>query len=145
MPKRFVALLLAVMLVFLSACGTAQNQYDTAAVFAAQQQERAAWLADPDDAALWEALGLSGTVVLGEQISSRTIGAQSWLLQPAEVEGRSVTLCYCLDEQGRPLLDLRASFGLNSLPVEEWRQQSDLFTVRVTAALGGELPQGYET
>ncbi len=145
MPKRFVALLLAVMLVFLSACGTAQNQYDAAAVFAAQQQERAAWLADPDDAALWEALGLSGTVVLGEQITSRTIGAQSWLLQPAEVEGRSVTLCYCLDEQGRPLLDLRASFGLNSLPVEEWRQQSDLFTVRVTAALGGELPQDYET
>ena len=82
-----VALLLAVMLVFLSACGTAQNQYDTAAVFAAQQQERAAWLADPDDAALWEALGLSGTVVLGEQITSRTIGAQSWLLQPAEVGG----------------------------------------------------------
>ena len=145
MPKRFVALLLAVMLVFLSACGTAQNQYDTAAVFAAQQEERAAWLADPDDAALWEDLGLSGTVVLGEQITSRTIGAQSWLLQPAEVEGRSVTLCYCLDEQGRPLLDLRASFGLNSLPVEEWRQQSDLFTVRVTAALGGELPQDYET
>ena len=57
--------------------------------------------------------------------------------------GTAATLCYCVDEQNRPLLDLRASFGLNVLPVEDWSLCTDLFTVRVWAQLGGELPENY--
>ena len=72
-----------------------------------------------------------------------TIGAQRWLLQPATVNGEAVTLCFCLNEQDRPLLDLRASFGLNALSPEEWDACEDLFTVRVWATLGGELPETY--
>ena len=54
-----------------------------------------------------------------------------------------MTLCYCIDEQNRPLLDLRASFGINVLPVEEWTACEDLFIVRVWAQQGGDLPEGY--
>lgn len=54
-----------------------------------------------------------------------------------------MTLCYCVDEQNRPLLDLRASFGINVLPVEEWTACEDLFIVRVWAQQGGDLPEGY--
>lgn len=142
MLKRYLALLLAVMLVIMSACGT-QNQYELSAVFAAAEEERASWLVDPDNAALWEQLGLSGSVVSAGEPSFLAIGAQQWVLQPADVNGSAVTLCYCLDEQSRPLLDLRASFGLNVLSVQEWYGCEDLFTVRVWASLGGELPQMY--
>ena len=54
-----------------------------------------------------------------------------------------MTLCYCVDEQNRPLLDLRASFGINVLPVEEWTACEDLFIVRVWAQQGGDLPENY--
>ena len=74
-----------------------------------------------------------------------TIGAQHWVLQPATVEGRETTLCYCIDEDNRPLLDLRASFGINVLPVEEWSLCTDLFTVRVWVQQGDALPEGYLT
>lgn len=141
MLKRITALLLAVMMILLTACGA--KEYDLSAVFAAEEAERAGWLADPDNAALWEELGLSGSVVSAGEPAAMTIGAQQWLLQPATVNGEAVTLCYCLDEQNRPLLDLRASFGLNVLPPEEWYACEDLFTVRVWATLGGELPEGY--
>ena len=126
MLKRWTALLLAVMLVLLTACG-AQKEYKLSAVFAAAEEDRPQWLADPDNAALWEQLGLSGSVVSDGDPAALTIGAQNWVLQPATVEGRSVTLCYCVDEQNRPLLDLRASFGINVLPVEEWTACEDLF------------------
>ena len=59
MLKRITALLLAVMMLLLTACGT-QKEYKLSAVFAASEQERTAWLADPDNAPLWEQLGLSG-------------------------------------------------------------------------------------
>ena len=62
MLKRWTALLLAVMLIFLTACG-AQKEYKLSAVFAAAEEDRPQWLADPDNAALWEQLGLSGSVV----------------------------------------------------------------------------------
>lgn len=142
MLRRFTALLLAVMLVLLTACGT-QKQYNMSAVFAAAPEDRSQWLADPDDAGLWEQLGLSGSVVSAGEAASLTIGTQNWLLQPATVNGTAATLCYCVDEQNRPLLDLRASFGLNVLPVEDWSLCTDLFTVRVWAQLGGELPENY--
>lgn len=142
MLKRFTALLLAVMLVLLTACGTSK-QYKLSAVFAAAEEERPQWLADPDNAVLWEQLGLSGTVVSQGDPTSLTIGAQNWVLQPAAVQGSDVTLCYCIDEDDRPLLDLRASFGINVLPVEDWSRCTDLFTVRVWAQRGGQLPQMY--
>ncbi len=142
MLKRWTALLLAVMLIFLTACG-AQKEYKLSAVFAAAEEDRTQWLADPDNAALWEQLGLSGSVVSDGDPAALTIGAQHWVLQPATVEGRSVTLCYCVDEQNRPLLDLRASFGINVLPVEEWTACEDLFIVRVWAQQGGKLPENY--
>lgn len=142
MLKRWTALLLAVMLVLLTACG-AQKEYKLSAVFAAAEEERTQWLADPDNAALWEQLGLSGSVVSDGDPTTLTIGAQHWVLQPAAVEGKPVTLCYCVDEQNRPLLDLRASFGINVLPVEEWTACEDLFIVRVWAQQGGDLPEGY--
>ena len=142
MLKRWTALLLAVMLVLLTAC-SAQKEYKLSAVFAAAEEDRTQWLADPDNAALWEQLGLSGSVVSDGDPAALTIGAQNWVLQPATVEGRSVTLCYCVDEQNRPLLDLRASFGINVLPVEEWTACEDLFIVRVWAQQGGKLPEGY--
>ena len=142
MLKRWTALLLAVMLIFLTACG-AQKEYKLSAVFAAAEEDRPQWLADPDNAALWEQLGLSGSVVSDGDPAALTIGAQHWVLQPATVEGRSVTLCYCVDEQNRPLLDLRASFGINVLPVEEWTACEDLFIVRVWARQGGDLPENY--
>ena len=53
MLKRWTALLLAVMLVLLTACG-AQKEYKLSAVFAAAEEDRPQWLADPDNAALWE-------------------------------------------------------------------------------------------
>ena len=53
MLKRWTALLLAVMLIFLTACG-AQKEYKLSAVFAAAEEDRTQWLADPDNAALWE-------------------------------------------------------------------------------------------
>ena len=137
MLKRWTALLLAVMLIFLTAC-SAQKEYKLSAVFAAAEEDRPQWLADPDNAALWEQLGLSGSVVSDGDPAALTIGAQNWVLQPATVEGRSVTLCYCVDEQNRPLLDLRASFGINVLPVEEWTACEDLFIVRVWARQGGD-------
>ena len=62
MLKRWTALLLAVMLVLLTAC-SAQKEYKLSAVFAAAEEDRTQWLADPDNAALWEQLGLSGSVV----------------------------------------------------------------------------------
>ena len=62
MLKRWTALLLAVMLIFLTACG-AQKEYKLSAVFAAAEEDRTQWLADPDNAALWEQLGLSGSKV----------------------------------------------------------------------------------
>ena len=62
MLKRITALLLAVMLLLLTACDT-QKEYKLSAVFAASEQERTAWLADPDNAPLWEQLGLSGAVL----------------------------------------------------------------------------------
>lgn len=62
MLKRWTALLLAVMLIFLTAC-SAQKEYKLSAVFAAAEEDRPQWLADPDNAALWEQLGLSGSVV----------------------------------------------------------------------------------
>lgn len=142
MLKRWTALLLAVMLIFLTAC-SAQKEYKLSAVFAAAEEDRPQWLADPDNAALWEQLGLSGSVVSDGDPAALTIGAQNWVLQPATVEGRSVTLCYCVDEQNRPLLDLRASFGINVLPVEEWTACEDLFIVRVWARQGGDLPENY--
>ena len=142
MLKRWTALLLAVMLVLLTACG-AQKEYKLSAVFAAAEEERTQWLADPDNAALWDQLGLSGSVVSDGDPAALTIGAQHWVLQPATVEGKPVTLCYCVDEQNRPLLDLRASFGINVLPVEEWTACEDLFIVRVWAQQGGDLPEGY--
>ena len=142
MLKRWTALLLAVMLIFLTAC-SAQKEYKLSAVFAAAEEDRPQWLADPDNAALWEQLGLSGSVVSDGAPAALTIGAQNWVLQPATVEGRSVTLCYCVDEQNRPLLDLRASFGINVLPVEEWTACEDLFIVRVWARQGGDLPENY--
>ncbi len=142
MLKRWTALLLAVMLIFLTACG-AQKEYKLSAVFAAAEEDRPQWLADPDNAALWEQLGLSGSVVSDGDPAALTIGAQHWVLQPAAVEGRSVTLCYCIDEQNRPLLDLRASFGINVLPVEEWTACENLFIVRVWAQQGGKLPENY--
>ena len=141
MLKKIIAMLLAVTLVLLTACGT--PQYDLSAVFAAAETERAEWLADPDNAVLWEKLGLSGSVVSAGDPTAMTIGAQRWLLQPATVNGEAVTLCFCLNEQDRPLLDLRASFGLNALSPEEWYACEDLFTVRVWATLGGELPETY--
>ena len=142
MLKRWTALLLAVMLVLLTACG-AQKEYKLSAVFAAAEEDRPQWLADPDNAALWDQLGLSGSVVSDGDPTTLTIGAQNWVLQPAAVEGKAVTLCYCIDEQNRPLLDLRASFGINVLPVEEWTACEDLFIVRVWAQQGGDLPEGY--
>ena len=142
MLKRWTALLLAVMLVLLTAC-SAQKEYKLSAVFAAAEEDRTQWLADPDNAALWEQLGLSGSVVSDGDPAALTIGAQHWVLQPATVEGKAVTLCYCVDEQNRPLLDLRASFGINVLPVEEWTACEDLFIVRVWAQQGGDLPEGY--
>ena len=141
MLKKIIAMLLAVALVLLTACGT--PRYDLSAVFAAAETERAEWLADPDNAVLWEKLGLSGSVVSAGDPTAMTIGAQRWLLQPATVNGEAVTLCFCLNEQDRPLLDLRASFGLNALSPEEWDACEDLFTVRVWATLGGELPETY--
>ena len=142
MLKRWTALLLAVMLIFLTACG-AQKEYKLSAVFAAAEEERTQWLADPDNAALWEQLGLSGSVVSDGDPAALTIGAQHWVLQPATVEGKAVTLCYCIDEQNRPLLDLRASYGINVLPVEEWTACEDLFIVRVWARQGVDLPENY--
>ena len=71
MLKRWTALLLAVMLIFLTACG-AQKEYKLSAVFAAAEEDRPQWLADPDNAALWEQLGLSGSVV-----SARSTGCCS--------------------------------------------------------------------
>ena len=62
MLKRWTALLLAVMLVLLTAC-SAQKEYKLSAVFAAAEEDRTQWLADPDNAALWEQLGLSGSGV----------------------------------------------------------------------------------
>ena len=53
MLKRWTALLLAGMLIFLTACG-AQKEYKLSAVFAAAEEDRPQWLADPDNAALWE-------------------------------------------------------------------------------------------
>ena len=50
MLKRWTALLLAVMLIFLTACG-AQKEYKLSAVFAAAEEDRTQWLADPDNAA----------------------------------------------------------------------------------------------
>ena len=141
MLKKIIAMLLAVALVLLTACST--PRYDLSAVFAAAETERAEWLADPDNAVLWEKLGLSGSVVSAGDPTAMTIGAQRWLLQPATVNGEAVTLCFCLNEQDRPLLDLRASFGLNALSPEEWDACEDLFTVRVWATLGGELPEIY--
>ena len=138
MLKRWTALLLAVMLIFLTAC-SAQKEYKLSAVFAAAEEDRPQWLADPDNAALWEQLGLSDSVVSDGDPAALTIGAQNWVLQPAAVEGKAVTLCYCIDEQNRPLLDLRASFGINVLPVEEWTACEDLFIVRVWAQQGGKL------
>lgn len=49
MLKRITALLLAVMMLLLTACDT-QKEYKLSAVFAASEQERTAWLADPDNA-----------------------------------------------------------------------------------------------
>ena len=66
MLKRWTALLLAVMLIFLTACG-AQKEYKLSAVFAAAEEDRPQWLADPDNAALWEQLGLSGQLLLLRQ------------------------------------------------------------------------------
>ena len=66
MLKRWTALLLAVMLVLLTACG-AQKEYKLSAVFAAAEEDRPQWLADPDNAALWEQLGLSGRLLLLRQ------------------------------------------------------------------------------
>ena len=66
MLKRWTALLLAVMLVLLTACG-AQKEYKLSAVFAAAEEDRPQWLADPDNAALWEQLGLSGGLLLLRQ------------------------------------------------------------------------------
>lgn len=67
MLKKIIAMLLAVTLVLLTACGT--PQYDLSAVFAAAETERAEWLADPDNAVLWEKLGLSGSVVSAGDLS----------------------------------------------------------------------------
>ena len=53
-----------------------------------------------------------------------------------------MTLCYCVDEQNRPLLDLRASFGINVLPVEEWTACEDLSSCAWGAA-GRKLPENY--
>ena len=114
MFRRSTALLLAVMLLLLTACDT-QKEYKLSAVFAASAEERTAWLADPDNAPLWEQLGLSGAVLSTGEPAAMTIGAQHWVLQPATVEGSEVTLCYCIDEDNRPLLDLRASFGINAV------------------------------
>lgn len=144
MLKRITALLLAVMMLLLTACDT-QKEHKLSAVFAASEQERTAWLADPDNAPLWEQLGLSGAVLSAGEPVAMTIGAQHWVLQPATVEGRGTTLCYCIDEDNRPLLDLRASFGINVLPVEEWSLCTDLFTVRVWVQQGDALPEGYLT
>ena len=102
MLKKIIAMLLAVTLVLLTACGT--PQYDLSAVFAAAETERAEWLADPDNAVLWEKLGLSGSVVSAGDPTAMTIGAQRWLLQPATVNGEAVTLCFCLNEQDRPIV-----------------------------------------
>mgnify|MGYP000771612876 FL=1 len=66
MLKRWTALLLAVMLIFLTAC-SAQKEYKLSAVFAAAEEDRPQWLADPDNAALWEQLGLSGRLLLLRQ------------------------------------------------------------------------------
>lgn len=87
MLKRWTALLLAVMLIFLTAC-SAQKEYKLSAVFAAAEEDRPQWLADPDNAALWEQLGLSGSVVSDGDPAALTIGAQNWVLQPATVEGQ---------------------------------------------------------
>ena len=74
MLKRWTALLLAVMLIFLTAC-SAQKEYKLSAVFAAAEEDRPQWLADPDNAALWEQLGLSGSVVSDGDPAALTIGA----------------------------------------------------------------------
>ena len=58
------------------------------AVFAAAEEDRPQWLADPDNAALWEQLGLSGSVVSDGDPAALTIGAQNWVPQPATVEGK---------------------------------------------------------
>lgn len=82
MLKRWTALLLAVMLIFLTACSAAKRIQTGSAVFAAAEEDRPQWLADPDNAALWEQLGLSGSVVSDGDPAALTIGAQNWVLQP---------------------------------------------------------------
>ena len=75
------ALLLAVMLVLLTACG-AQKEYKLSAVFAAAEEDRPQWLADPDNAALWEQLGLSGSVVSDGDPAALTISPPRWRADP---------------------------------------------------------------
>ena len=92
--KKIIAMLLAVALVLLTACGT---RYDLSAYLQPQKRSAPNGLPIRINAVLWEKLGLSGLVVSAGDPTAMTIGAQRWqLLQPATVNGEAVTLCFCL-------------------------------------------------
>ena len=143
MKKLALAAAAAVMLLF-AACGEAPEGPDVLQVFAADPSERGESLTRPSDAALWDELGLAGAEVTSGESSSRTVGGQEWQTVRAALSGDETELYFRRDLVGEWQLDLRASFGVNPLPLTDWENENDILTVRVTASLADELPGPYK-
>lgn len=137
----FLPVLAALLL--LGGCGQETKEYDALSVFSVDASRRGGYLTSASDTDLWEELGLSGLTVTQGEYSETTIGEEQWLTVSTTLSGDDAKLYFCQDEHGNWQLDLRASFGVNELPITEWEAQDDILTERVTASLSDELPEQY--
>ena len=130
-------------LMVLSSCGEEQKSSSVLSILEAGEEDRAAFLTDASDIFLWEELGLNDMTASEEGCRDITVGRQQWKALNASVAGKVNELYFVQNEAGEWQLDLRASFGVNSTPIDEWSEEDGILTERVTATLGEELPKQY--
>ena len=144
MRKQAVLLPLLAAFLLLFGCGGEPKEYDVLSVFSADASRRSDFLTQVGDSTLWDELHLNGVTVTQGECREIKVGQEQWLSVSAKVSGDDAVLYFLQDSKGKWQLDVRTSFGVNSIPMEEWEEQEGILTVMVTASLSQEeLPEPY--
>lgn len=131
------------MLVAFSGCAMGERKNTISDVFTADAENRADYLTDPKDIALWDELDLDNVTLSDENTQDLQAGDVFVKRNNAEVGESMVPLYFIEGEDGKWRLDLDASFGLNEEQMTQWDSSDGIVTVRVYAELVSELPSQY--